>query len=159
MSETARRATETDLARLVELHRAAVADLREERGGAMWAVREARPEPVEQALADSLADPGGCVIVGSYANAVVGYAAAHTEVLRDGSRLAVLDEIFVEPEARDVAVGEMMMEEVLGWCRELGCRGIDALALPGMRHSKNFFERFGLTARAIIVHRRLTDPS
>ena len=32
---------------------------------------------------------------------------------------------------------------------------IDALALPGNRAAKNFFERFGLTARAIVVHRSL----
>jgi hypothetical protein len=36
-----------------------------------------------------------------------------------------------------------------------GCVGIDALALPGNRQTKNFFESFGFTARAIVVHRRL----
>ena len=33
--------------------------------------------------------------------------------------------------------------------------GIDALALPGDRETKNFFETFGLKARAIVVHRSL----
>ena len=33
--------------------------------------------------------------------------------------------------------------------------GIDGFALPGDRETKNFFERFGLTARAILVHRSL----
>jgi hypothetical protein len=32
---------------------------------------------------------------------------------------------------------------------------VDALVLPGHREGKNFFERFGLTARAIVVHREL----
>ena len=29
------------------------------------------------------------------------------------------------------------------------------MALPGNRATKNFFERYGLTARALLVHRRL----
>ena len=37
-----------------------------------------------------------------------------------------------------------------------GCFGVDSLALPGDRHTKNFFESFGLVARAIIVHRSLS---
>jgi hypothetical protein len=47
------------------------------------------------------------------------------------------------------------MEAVLAWCDERGCFGVDALALPGNRETKNFFESFGLVARAIVVHRRL----
>jgi hypothetical protein len=47
------------------------------------------------------------------------------------------------------------MELVLAWCRQHGCRAIDSLALPGMRESKNFFERFGLKTRQLIVHRAL----
>ena len=48
-----------------------------------------------------------------------------------------------------------MMDAVLTWCAERGSGGIDAIALPGDRATKNFFERFGLTARAIVVHRVL----
>jgi hypothetical protein len=33
--------------------------------------------------------------------------------------------------------------------------GIDAVALPGMRETKNFFEAAGLVARAIVVHKAL----
>jgi len=47
------------------------------------------------------------------------------------------------------------MDLVLEWCDARGCRGVDSLALPGERATKNFFERYGLTARAIIVHRPL----
>ncbi len=141
--------------RLVELYRRAAAELAAERGGRVWAVREARPEPADAALAAAVDDPEQCVVVGCYDEAIVGYAAVHTERLRDASTLAVLDEIYVEPEARAVAVGEELMDHVLAWCEERGCRGVDALALPGMRETKNFFERFGLTARAIVVHRAL----
>jgi hypothetical protein len=47
------------------------------------------------------------------------------------------------------------MEAVLAWAGERGCVGVDALALPGSRETKNFFESFGLVARAIVVHRDL----
>ena len=45
------------------------------------------------------------------------------------------------------------MDLLVAWAHERGCVGIDALRLPGNRDTKNFFERFGLTARAIVVHR------
>ena len=39
--------------------------------------------------------------------------------------------------------------------QDAGAVGIDSLALPGDRETKNFFETFGLKARAIVVHRSL----
>lgn len=36
-----------------------------------------------------------------------------------------------------------------------GAIGVDSLALPGDRGTKNFFESFGLKARAIVVHRAI----
>jgi hypothetical protein len=47
------------------------------------------------------------------------------------------------------------MEALVAWCGIAGCFGVDSLALPGDRHTKNFFESFGLVARAIVVHRKL----
>jgi hypothetical protein len=43
----------------------------------------------------------------------------------------------------------------VAWCREQACVGIDALALPGNRATKNFFEMLGFTARALVVHKVL----
>ena len=36
---------------------------------------------------------------------------------------------------------------------------IDSFVLPGHREAKNFFKRFGLTARAIRVHKSLLPPA
>lgn len=160
VSESARSATPGDLERIAVLWRDGAAELVAERGGVLWARRDARPEPVEASLAADItaaaaADPDRLVVVGCYHDAVVGFATVRHERLSDGSVLAVLGEIYVDPEARSVGVGEVMMDQVLAWCEASGCRGIDAVALPGMRATKNFFERFGLTARAIVVHRRL----
>lgn len=157
--EAARRATRDDLARIVELARQGTAELQPSRGGEVWALREARAEPLEESIGAAIDDVDQLAVVGTIDGTVVGFATVHTEVLRDGSELAVIDEIYVEDEARGVAVGEAMMREVLAWCEARGCRGIDALALPGNRATKNFFESFGLTARAIVVHRPLEPAS
>src|SRR5262245_53577723 len=156
MSDTrhaaARRAVEADVERIARLARRGRAELAEERGGRLWLTREARAEPLEDGLADDVANDDA-VVVGTYHDVVVGYATARTELLRDGSRLALLSDIYVEPAARDIGVGEAMMDEVIAWSVARGCCGIDSLALPGMRASKNFFERYGLKARQLIVHR------
>ena len=156
MIEAARPATAADLERLAELAAAAVAEQVGERGGAVWAGREARGVPAEASLRRDLEDDDCLVLVGTIDDAVLGYAAVRTEVLRDGRVLGVLTDVYVEPEARAVGVGEVLIDAVLAWCTARGCAGVDGLALPGNRQTKNFFETFGFTARALIVHRRLT---
>ena len=152
----ARHATPADLPDLVRLSRQAIAELGDqERGGAVFAAREARPEPLEQGLAAALDDPDSVVVVGTFDGVPVGVATCHVEKLRDGRLLGVMDDLYVELEARSVSVGEAMMNEVLAWCRSRGCSGVDALALPGMRHSKNFFEECGFTARLLVMHHRM----
>ncbi len=154
--EGVRPATEDDLARLADLARAAIAELSPMKGGAVWAAREARTEPVEDSLKVSLADEHTHVVVGTIDGFVIGYACVHVEVLNDGSRLGVIDDIFVEEGAREVGVGEAMMADLVAWCRADGCAGIDSMALPGHRSAKNFFEESGFTARKLVMHHRLT---
>lgn len=165
--EEVRVATEDDLDELVRLAEGARAELGEERGGPMWQLLHGRPDPLPATLVADLseaASAAGVVLVGLWAGAPAGYAAAHREQLGDGTAIAVVSDVYVEPGFRGVGLGDALMTELLGWAVDHGCRGIDALALPGMRQSKNFFERFGLTARAILVHRDLVarppdDPS
>jgi GNAT superfamily N-acetyltransferase len=153
--EAVRLATEDDLPAVAALARAAIAELRETKGGEMWFRTAARAEPVEDSLRAALGDPDQRLLVGTVDGVVVGYGAARVERLRDGGLLAVMDDIYVDPGARGVAVGEVVMGAAVEWARERGCVGIDSVALPGNRDTKNFFERFGLVARAIVVHKRL----
>jgi GNAT superfamily N-acetyltransferase len=153
--ESARPATEADLDPVAELAAAAVAELAAEKGGAVWQRREARAEPVRPGLAAQLADDDARLVVGCIDDVVVGYGAVHVEHLRDGGRLGVVTDLYVEPGARGIGVGEAMMDHLLAWCRDRRCDGVDSIALPGTRATKNFFERFGLVARAIVVHRSL----
>lgn len=153
--ETARTATPGDLPRLVELCRLARAELGgQARGGYVYVNREARAEPVDQSLRRALDDPAQTVAVGHFGGAVGGYGTGRTEVLASGERLGVVDEIFVEEELRGVGVGEAVMAHLLAWFRGQGCVGVDALALPGQRATKNFFEGAGFTARLLVMHHR-----
>lgn len=153
---TARTATVDDLGVVVELARAAVEEKRGQKGGDVWARRERRPDPRAPELLASLDDPTREVAVGALDGTVVGYGFVRAERLDDGGLLGVIDDIYVDPGARAVGVGEALMEHVIGWARTAGCFGVDSLALPGDRATKNFFESFGLVARAIVVHRPLT---
>lgn len=154
--ESARPATAEDVPRLAELCRQALAEMAPNRGGAVFVAREARAEPIEESLATALDSPDQRVVAGTIDDVVVGYAAAHLESLRTGTRLAVIDELYVEAEARAVGVGEAVMASVVTWAEDEGCLGIDAMALPGDRDTKNFFEMSGFTARLLVMHHRLS---
>ncbi|MDP9388155.1 MAG: GNAT family N-acetyltransferase [Actinomycetota bacterium] len=156
--EAARRATLGDLPRLAELCRAALAELgARERGGRLYVVREGRPQPVEETLGREVGDGRCLVLVGTVDGTIMGYCTGRTEPLRDGRRLGLLDELFVEEGARGVGVGEAMMDEALAWFREQRCAGVDSTALPGARETKNFFEESGFTARLLVMHRSLEE--
>ena len=145
MEVAVRPATPEDDVRVAALAADAVAEQVDGRGGRVWSQREALRTP----------GPEGTTFVGTIDEFVVGFAAVGVEVLADGSRLGVVTSIFVEPGAREVAVGEALLDEVIAWCRAHDCMGIDAHALPGNRETKNFFETFGFTARLLVVHRSL----
>lgn len=150
MTEAARPARPTDAERIVALHRQATDELAAERGGAVWAVQTGR----RRFDGFDLDDDAQLVLVGEIDGVVVGYARVVTEPHDDGE-LAVLTDIFVEPGAREVGLGEALLDAAIAWAGERGCAGIDSVALPGMRATKNFFEAAGLVARAIVVHRSL----
>ena len=156
--EAARPATEDDIPAMAELARAGIAELTPMRGGAVWAAQEARREPIEADLARLFGSEDTRVLVGTVDGVVVGYAVAHLERLPDGSVLGVVDDIFVDQGARGIGLGEAMMEDLVRWCQSCGCLGMDAMALPGHRLTKNFFEESGFTARKLVMHRSFAAP-
>ena len=151
-----RPATADDLPRLAELAAQAVAEQRQSKGGDVWVRREARQPPFEARLTEELEAPEAHVLVGTLDDAVLGYGVAVVEGLPDGGRLGVVTDLYVEPGGREVGIGETLMQALVDWCAAQGCFGVDSLALPGDRATKNFFESFGLVARGIVVHRKLT---
>ena len=145
MEIAVRPATPADDARLAALAAEAIAEQVDGRGGSVWSRREALAAPGDDAIR----------LIGTIDDAVVGYAVVGTDTLAGGDLLGIVTEIYVEPEARGVAVGEALLDEVIAWCTDRGCTGIDAHALPGNRETKNFFETFGFTARLLVVHKKL----
>ena len=95
------------------------------------------------------------VVVGTIDDVVIGLGVGRVERLRDGRDLGIIEELFVEPEARSIGVGEAIVDLLLEFFGEHGCIGADALALPGNRATKNFFEQHGFVARSIVMHRPL----
>jgi ribosomal protein S18 acetylase RimI-like enzyme len=157
--EGSRPASAVDLDRIAELARVMRTELAAMKGGALWAVREARPEPLEEAYGKLLGRDDALLVVGTIDDAVIGFGAVELETLRSGARLGVITDLFVEPDARAVGVGETLAGDLVRYCTEHDCVGIDALALPGHRAAKNFFEDSGFTARAIVMHRRAPTES
>jgi GNAT superfamily N-acetyltransferase len=152
--EGARAAMAADLPRLAELRQLALDEMRPVRGGLLYLAREARPE-LDASAGEALWDDDRGAWVGTIDDVVVGYAMARVEHLRTSELLGVIDALFVEEGAREVGVGEALMGELLRWCAERGCAAVDAVALPGARATKNFFEESGFTARLLVMHRRL----
>ena len=153
--ESARPASLPDLGRLAELASLCFAELASQRGGSVWSRLEARQAPFTASLGAALTDNTRSVIAGLIDDYVVGYAVLCMTPLADGAVLGVIEDLYVEPEFREVGVGEALMGELIVAARAGGCEGVESLALPGDRATKNFFESFGLVARAIRVYRTL----
>lgn len=157
-AEAARPAAAADVAEVRRLAGLAAVELEPLRGGGLFLAGDPGPLGAaaggDDAVASAIADPDHGVWIGTLDDVPVGYAAAHLKTLSDGRRLAVATDLFVEPGARAVGVGEALAGEVMAWAKGLGAVGVDAWALPGARETKNFFEEQGFTARLLTMHHR-----
>ena len=158
--EAARSADSHDVELLVSIARSHGEAIAGARGADLLLRRELvfTTEQLRQAFVDALASPDHCLVAGTYDDVVFGYGLVRYESLADGARLARLEQFVVDAEARQVGIGEAMMRYLLDEAIGRGCIGIDSIALPGDRATKNFFESFGLKARQLVVHRSLRPP-
>ena len=152
--EHARAAHAGDIGEIALLAQLLLDELEPTRGGGIWARRERRDGPYESAYGALLERDDTFVVVGTVHDVVVGFGVVLLETLRDGGVLGVVSDLFVHPEARSVGVGEAMVDQIVAFCTEHHCVGIDALVLPGHRAAKNFFEESGFTARALVMHHK-----
>jgi len=153
--ESVREATLDDLDALSRFGAQLTSELSPMRGGAVWAAQEARREPLKEAFALLLDSGQAQVLIGLLDGIPMGFGVAVIETLNDGSLLGDVTEIWVDPEARAVGLGESLLGSLTEFCIEKGCTGIDAKALPGHRQTKNFFEEQGFTARMLTMHKSL----
>lgn len=156
--EGCRDAQAADLARIAELARSLRDEIAPIRGGVLWANREALAEPLEEAYRALLDDPDARVVMGTIDGAAIGFGVGEIQRLHDDRRLGVIRDLYVEPDARGIGVGEAMVEALLEFFVSRNCVGADAWALPGHRMTKNFFEGHHFVSRGIVVHRPLPGP-
>ena len=154
-SISSRPADADDLFFLAASHRLGHSAVEDERGGRLDILLRGRPEPIEDSFSASLDDDANTVLVGEVNGMAVGYLALSIETLRSEELICRVTDLWVHPEARGVGVGALLMRAGSAIATAHECVGIDARALPGDRVTKNFFESFGLVARAIEVHKAL----
>jgi ribosomal protein S18 acetylase RimI-like enzyme len=153
MRVTARRAGLDDVDALESLYRSLEQEMQGLHG--MWRVADGLDEPVADSLRVAIGEPDTVIVIGEIEGYPFGFLMARVERLlaqADGDLVGAIRLIYVDDEAREVALGEEMRELTLGILRERGITKFDAHVLPGHRLAKNFFESGGFAARSIIMH-------
>ena len=153
MRVEARAATAEDIGALEELYRSLQTEM--DALHKMWSRADALDEPVADSFRAILADPGAILLIGEIDGYPFGFLLARVEVLlaqAEGEQVGAIRLIFVDLEAREVGLGEVMRETAMETMRERGITKFDAHVLPGHRLAKNFFEAGGFSARSIIMH-------
>ncbi len=153
MEVGSRRASAEDLPVLVDLYRSLEKEMVALHP--MWPLADGLAEPVEDSIANALADPDTSIYLGTIDDVPVGLLLIRVEELlrqAGGARVGAIRLVFVDHDAREIGVGEVMRDQALSEHRALGLRLFDAHVLPGHRLAKNFFEAGGFAARLIIMH-------
>ena len=136
------------------LQSGARAALVEQRGGPEWLSEHlgfTEPE-----VASWIDDPDVRAAVATLDDVVVGHAITH---LGTAGGVARVTWLYVEPGARELGLGEMLLADATEWATAVGASRIESTALPGDRETKNMFERFGMKARLLVVGRPLGEPA
>lgn len=97
--------------------------------------------------------PDRSVWVATIDDVVVGYL----ELQLHANGIAEVLQVYIDPAARELGGGEGLLAAATDHARARGCTTLEGSALPGDRATKNLYERAGITARRIIVSRRLDD--
>ncbi|MCB0999784.1 MAG: GNAT family N-acetyltransferase [Acidimicrobiales bacterium] len=135
-----------DAVALGELERQARAALVDARGGASLLAEQA-------AVGDwSSLDDDQHVWVAEIDGAAVGYLHLHHP---QGSPTGHVRQVYLDPEAREVGFGDELLAAAIARLRERGATAVESWALPGDRDTKNLFERAGVTARKLVVSKRI----
>ena len=155
MIEDVRPATEDDLDPLIDLYRAGADEMTTIK--AAWAQLDGRVEPAADSFRHDIGDPQTLVLIGQIDEAAVGYVVAQLidRLPQAGGLHALVREIYVDPEARAIGLGEELINAVIAWASEHGAKSAEIRVLPGHRSAKNFCEENGFTARLLLMHKDL----
>lgn len=143
-----RLATANDIEALGWLQGLARDGLVDARGGALLLAES--PAIVDWSA--TLDDDDVIVLVGTLLDVVLSFMVME---LRAEIDRGCITNAFVEEGARELGLGDTMVEHAKRAVRAAGLTGIEAVALPGDRNTKNLYERAGMTARKITVYKAL----
>ncbi len=152
MTVTARPAGPGDVDSLVRLYRLLELEMTDLHP--MWPLADGLAEPVVSSFTAILENPSALLVIGEIDGYPLGLLLAVIEGILPqaaGERVGSIRLVFVEKEAREVALGETMRDLAMDWLRQKGIRKFDAHVLPGHRLAKNFFEAGGFSARSIVM--------
>jgi len=159
--EQVRQASSDDLDRIGELVADFVVDRARLRGaGLTRTVDEGGvvPDPTGTSLAHYVTHPNQLALVGTLDDWVAAVALCRVDD-GGGERRGVLDVCFVDPGAREVGLGHLLLERSLEWFGVQRCCGVDGTAFPGDRMAKSFFESAGFKARLLVMHMPIDGPT
>lgn len=156
--ESVQEATAADAGRIVGLTQEFEAEMATRRGAALLRPNDAGvTDPLngpEDVIA-LLADPERTALVGSLDEWIAGVAVLRIADGPGNDRRGVIDSCYVEPGARGVGLGHLLLEQALAWFTARRVTGVDGTAYPGDREAKSFFESAGFKARLLVMHRPL----
>ncbi len=156
--EAVRAATDADTPRLDEMVDELVARITAQRGGSLLVesgVGGPGVDPGRDRVDDLLADESTLVLVGTLDGVITGFGVCHVSDREASRPRGVLDACYVEPGARGVGLGRLLIDTSVAWLEDRGCQGVDGIALPGDRDAKNFYESAGFKARMLTMYREI----
>ncbi len=151
MDPLVRPASIADVPALIDLEAAARDGIADVRGGAL---RLAECPPITD-WAALLADPDQHVFAGTLDDVVLAFMVV---VMQPARQRSLVTHVFVDEGARELGLGDTMIEHAIAATNDAGLAGIESTALPGDRETKNLFERAGMTARKLTVYKSLVVP-
>jgi len=151
MHHFVRQALASDIEELRRFETEARSQLEKFRGGARLAAE--LPE-VGSLWGERIDSPRWTVFVAGLDGVPMGYLCIDFEAQRDAP---LIEAVYVTADARELGIGDAMVSAAIEECLRHGADAIDAYALPGDRETKNLFERSGLTARLLIVTKKIGE--
>ncbi len=134
----------------------AIAAISPVRGGAALINRDHPRSTIEATIERFLrGDSQALALIGTLDDMPVGFLVASVQPTDTFEQVASIEALWVDVDARQLGVGEVLLTTCLQWATAQNCVALDADALPGDRDTKNFFESHGLVARGIRVSRSL----
>lgn len=146
MHEAVRRAQMDDLRDLAEMQAAARAAVVGQRGGDRHLQEVAAVDDWGRAVSD----PNHSVWVALIDSVPLGFLELHV-----AEAVATVRQVWVDPGARELGLGDALLAEALADARRRGCTVLEGTALPGDRLTKNLYERAGVVARKIVLSTQL----